>query len=77
MVTVNQIWQQYDSDGNGVLDKAETRRFITDTLHEMDDLSSFNETDFNSCFKLFDTNDDGVISKEEMLTFIRKATSFY
>ena len=30
--TVNEIWCNYDKDGNGYLDKREMRAFINDTL---------------------------------------------
>ena len=30
--TVNEIWCNYDKDGNGYLDKKEMRTFINDTL---------------------------------------------
>lgn len=29
---INQIWDTYDEDGSGDLDKAETKRFVMDTL---------------------------------------------
>ena len=32
MQTVNEIWSNYDKDGNGFLDKSEMRDFINDTL---------------------------------------------
>ena len=43
---VEDIWAKYD-DGNGFLDKNETRRFVRDTLADMSDGVGFNDADFN------------------------------
>ena len=32
MKTVDEIWAQYDKDGNGVLDKTEMRSFVEATI---------------------------------------------
>ena len=32
MKTVDDIWQEYDRDGNGVLDKSEMRSFVEATI---------------------------------------------
>lgn len=32
METVDQIWDMYDADGNGILDMAETRSFMKDYI---------------------------------------------
>lgn len=29
---IDQIWDTYDEDGSGTLDKEETKRFVMDTL---------------------------------------------
>jgi len=35
MAVVNMIWDVYDDDGNGSLDKDETRKFVTDYMAMM------------------------------------------
>ena len=69
---VDDIWAEYDKDNSGALDKAETKQFVQNTLHEMSDNGEFSETDFEACFKEFDKDGSGTIEKEEMALFIKK-----
>jgi Ca2+-binding EF-hand superfamily protein len=69
---VDDIWKEYDKDGSGSLDKAETKRFVKNTLKEMDDSAQFSDADFEACFKEFDEDGSGFIEKDEMAVFIKK-----
>ena len=69
---VDDIWGQYDKDGNGSLDKEETRLFVQETLKEMDDSSSVENKDFEETFKEFDKDGSGTIERDEMAAFIKK-----
>ena len=69
---VDDIWSLYDVDGNGTLDKDETRMFVKQTLKEMDDSVEFLEDDFDQCFKEFDKDGSGTIEKDEMAEFIKQ-----
>ena len=66
METVHQIWQEYDTDNNGCLDKDEMKLFIKDILTETSHISNYNDNDFEKVFKLFDDNGDGKVSQSEM-----------
>ena len=68
---VDEIWSKYDDDGNGYLDKEETKRFVQDTLADMD-AASFNDDDFDQCFREFDKDGSGTIEKGEMVQFIKQ-----
>ena len=70
--TVNQIWAEYDKDGNGWLDRDEMKGFIKDILVECNLISNYNEKDFERVFSLFDDDGDGRISRSEMFQFIKK-----
>ena len=69
---VADIWTQYDTDGNGTLDKNETKEFVKKTLGEMDSNDDFSDEDFNACFAEFDKDGNGTIDKAEMALFIKK-----
>ena len=69
---VEDIWQEYDTDGSGALDKEETKRFVQNTLQEMSDNGEFLESDFEACFREFDKDGSGTIEMEEMAVFIKK-----
>ena len=69
---VNDIWSQYDKDGNGTLDREETKLFVKKTLSEMDSNDDFSEEDFAICFNDFDKDGNGTIDKHEMTLFIKK-----
>ena len=70
---VDDIWAEYDKDGNGNLDKEETKAFVKKTLCDMsDDGGEFSDDDFEACFKEFDKDGSGTIEKDEMAVFIKK-----
>jgi len=58
---VDDIWQEYDKDNSGSLDKEETKKFVQNTLSEMNDSGEFSEDDFEACFKEFDKDGSGTI----------------
>lgn len=69
---VDDIWEQYDDDNSGELDKEETRQFVQDNLEEMADGAKFNDRDFEQCFLDFDKDGSGTIDKDEMVQFIKR-----
>ena len=69
---VDDIWSEYDKDGNGHLDKTETKAFVKKTLADMAGGEEFSDEDFNACFKEFDKDGSGTIEKDEMAVFIKK-----
>ena len=71
---VDDIWQEYDKDNSGELDKEETKAFVKKTLCDMadGDGGEFSEEDFDACFKEFDKDGNGTIEKDEMAIFIKK-----
>ena len=71
---VDDIWSDYDQDGNGHLDREETKEFVIATLNEMSDDGQveFSDEDFKKCFREFDKDGNGTIDKVEMATFIKK-----
>ena len=68
---VEEIWNQFDADGSGYLDKEEARKFVSQTLDTTGN-GGFSDAEFDECFSQFDNNNDGQISKSEMVTFIRQ-----
>ena len=68
---VNDIWHDYDTNGDGILDKEETKAFVRETLQDMNDGKEFREADWMDCFKAFDKDGSGSIEKPEMVTFIK------
>jgi Ca2+-binding EF-hand superfamily protein len=70
-VVINQIWDAYDADKNGELDKEETRKFVQDTLGNLGGKDEFSEDAFDEVFQTFDEDNSGTIEKSEMLMFIR------
>ena len=69
---VDDIWAEYDKDGNGCLDKEETKAFVKNTLAEMQDKQDIEDKDFEETFKEFDKDGSGTIEKDEMASFIKK-----
>ena len=70
---VDDIWDKYDNDGNGVLDKEETKQFVIEQLQEIEEGKQFDDDDFDECFRNFDVDGSGTIDQAEMVEFIKRA----
>ena len=70
---IDNIWDQYDEDGSGDLDKDETRRFVEETLTKLvgDQDKVLTDEEFERRFELFDKDGSGSIEKDEFIEFIR------
>ena len=73
---VDEIWEVFDDDNSGSLDKAETKKFIRSTLKDMSDGNPLSDDDFEQCFKEFDEDGSGLIERVEMINFIKKVSGF-
>ena len=60
---VQQIWAEFDGDGNGSLDRDETKKFVKKMLSEVGEATDFSDDEFNKCFEEFDTDKDGTVDK--------------
>ena len=60
---IDQIWDEYDKDGNGVLDKKEAKPFIQQTLNKTGQHQKLNDWQYNAIFDQFDEDGDGTIAK--------------
>ena len=70
---IDQIWDTYDKDKSGALDKDETKAFVKDTLGNLgggDD--GFSDEAFDEVFKTFDKDGSGTVEKAEMVVFIKQ-----
>ena len=67
METVNSMWEQYDVDKSGVLDKSEAKKFMEATLDK-----SVTDEEFNEVFAVLDMDKSGVVKKDEMCAYIAK-----
>lgn len=67
---VEKIWNEFDKDKNGVLDKKELRPFVKLVCQGLPDGTEFDESEFEKLFADLDENGDGVISKEEIKSFL-------
>ena len=70
MSVIDSIWGQYDTDGNGYLDKKETMQLIKDTLGNVGG-EEFDDESFEEVFSTFDKDKSGTIDKAEMAVFIQ------
>lgn len=51
---VNDIWNDYDKDNSGVLEKDEAKKFVQASLLEISDNGEFDDAAFEECFNEFD-----------------------
>ena len=85
LLCIEQLWDTYDVDDSGYLDREQTRKFFLDTICEEDpgpyeddefeeDEGRMSMYEFNRVFKAIDTDGNGTLSKDEMIEFIKKLT---
>ena len=63
---INSIWGKYDVDGNGSLDKNETRLFVKETLESLGMDGDLSDEAYDGVFSVFDRDGNGSVSKNEM-----------
>ena len=68
---IDQIWETYDVDKSGALDKEETKKFVQDTLGNLGSGDEFSDDAFEEVFKTFDKDGSGTVEKGEIVTFIK------
>ena len=64
-IRIDTLFSKYDKDGDGSLDKEETRKFFQD-IKGLD----FSQTEFDECFRIFDKDGRSKIEKKELEFFI-------
>lgn len=67
---VNEIWN-FDANHNGVLDKEETRKFISQVLVNFKGYENLDDAKFETTFNEIDTNRDSMVDKAEMKVFLK------
>ena len=69
---IDQIWDTYDADKSGALDKEETKKFVQDTLGNLGSGDEFSQEAFDEVFSTFDKDNSGTVEKNEMVVFIKQ-----
>ena len=70
---VDEIWQVFDDDNSGQLDKEEAMKFIKVTLQGLqEDGGQLTNEELEACFQEFDEDQSGTIERNEMTSFIKK-----
>ena len=47
---IDQLWDTYDIDGNGSLDKEETKKFVQDTIGNLGSVDEISPEDYDEAF---------------------------
>merc|ERR1712046_261104 len=58
---IDQIWDTYDVDKSGALDKEETKKFVQDTLGNLGSGDEFSDEAFDEVFATFDKDGSGTV----------------
>lgn len=66
---VDKLWDAYDEDLNGKLDKEETKKFLNDYNAQVGK-PPVTQKEFEKIFDKYDANCDGVLTKMEMFKFV-------
>ena len=73
--TINEIWSQYDTNGDGHLDRSEMRAFVEKTFQESGlemDQGKISEEEFTKIFNKVDSDGSNTIEKDEMALLIKQ-----
>ena len=76
MKTVDEIWDKWDKDQNGTLDKAEMRGFVEATMREANINKTVTDEEFNQIFQQFDIDSSQTIERDEMAVFVKRMAGF-
>ena len=60
---IDKIWDTYDVDKSGALDKQETKKFVQDTLGNLGSGDEFSDKAFDEVFATFDKDGSVTIEK--------------
>ncbi len=63
---IDLVWKDFDTDGNGVLDIGEAKKFVDLILSGMYGSTNTNLANFEAWFNQFDTDHSGSIEKREL-----------
>lgn len=69
---VEDIWETYDFNDDGNLDKREIRKFIDQTFQKIGITFEFHDFDFDDFFTNLDITQSGTVSKAEFRNFLTK-----
>jgi Ca2+-binding EF-hand superfamily protein len=69
---IEEIWEKYDTDKNGTLNKSEARVFVKEYLLKLGEADRLPEEQFNSIFAQLDEDANGKITPDEMKDYIEK-----
>ena len=70
--SINEIWQRYDTDGTGKLEKETVKQVMRDWLKLDNAEAEFEDADFELGFSEFDTDNLGTLEKGQMVQFVSK-----
>lgn len=69
---IDDIWDQYDTDRSGALDKNETKKLVKDAFFSQGVGKKFSQEAFDVIFAKFDTDKSGTVEKYEMVAFYKQ-----
>jgi Ca2+-binding EF-hand superfamily protein len=69
---IDNIWDKYDDDKSGALDRDETKKFVQDTLGNLGSGDGFDQVTFDKVFEKFDKDNSGTVEKDEMVFIIKE-----
>ena len=70
MKTVDEIWEKWDKDANGCLDRAEMRAFVQASLAPMG--RTISDEEFDTIFREFDIDGSNTIERDEMAVLVKR-----
>lgn len=72
-MSLDDLWQEFDVDQNGFLDKSEARPYLDEVakIIQQDRAQCYDRTKFEEYFVEFDEDKNGFLSKNEMSQFIK------
>eukprot|EP00347_Sterkiella_histriomuscorum_P022495 403338278 len=73
---VEEVFKTYpndiDENGDTILAKDDIRDFIKKTMEAAGEVDAWDDQEFEICYREFDYDGNGTISKQELLQFIKR-----
>lgn len=67
---LDEVYRRYDANGDGSLNRDETKRFLTELTHGKN--QTISESEIDNFIKQVDSNHDGKIQKQEIFDLYKR-----
>ena len=69
---IDMMWEIYDQDKKGVLNKDQTKKFVMDTIGELGVGDEFSEVNFDTVYATISKGPNETVNKQDMTLWFKR-----